>query len=507
MKKSVIFWLAGFLLFVSAGSLAAFPLWLDTPARTNSFDPQSKTAEVAPPSSGGGGGGGGGGSAEQVGGLDSANNARCDGCDGYFWYGSSEDFGGTNPNGDPFYSETNVVGDAAIDGSSDPWDATTATLNSNPIAGTHGSSVYAGCISGQVGEQASPWPYVEFQMPMAAANAPFNVAPLSKYRGVTFDYKARHFGDSNYTATYRIRVGTKQVADRGDYDQFSYEFTPADGNWHTLVVYFRGYGKGQPEFERTYGAQAIKFDMGNVEYVEVIPTGDAAASKLYDICLDNISFNVPAPPAPPSTLVATLENFESALTGAVTYDDGVGSTISQAISTSQHYAGAQALAVTVNAPADDPSPAPAPYTSTCTGCWGAAVHFDSATVVDASTATHLRFRIKPVLSTSADVRTMDLTVKLTEENVSGTDVSNERWTSSQKIVRNADSSCWTTIYVPLSSFDTEDIQNGQCATSPDCGSTGDNTFNMDKIKGIDVQFNSHGNTIGTVYVDDVQFVN
>lgn len=173
------------------------------------------------------------------------------------------------------------VGAFASTISPNPWVAGSATAGS----GNPGS---CGCVSGTVGEQASPWPWVSYQFNLGAvAGTDVNVSAYATNHGIKFDFKAAAAG-----VAYRVRVKQQDVTDSGFY---GYTFTPSDTAWHTLTVYFPGYGGGQPEFAQPSWAAAQPFGtvMNGIEFIAV---GSASAATTYGFCVDNVTFAVAVQP-------------------------------------------------------------------------------------------------------------------------------------------------------------------------------------------------------------------
>lgn len=183
-----------------------------------------------------------------------------------------------------------------------------------------------------------------------------------------------------------------------------------------------------------------------------------------------------------------FEDFESPLVGSYApYTDGT-STLTMAADSTTFYAGAGSVKFVVD-------------TSTG-GAWGAGDGFGSNYALptaggtfDATGALKIQFYV-------LTDKNISFVVNLKEQNVVGTDPSNENWTSTTQLISASGS--WQLVEIALTSF-SENIYNPDCA--PNCATGGDNTQNLDKFVAFDIQFNPLAATNGAnVFVDDVYFV-
>jgi hypothetical protein len=194
--------------------------------------------------------------------------------------------------------------------SPNPW---TATSGVTP-PGTGNSSSYTACISGLMKAQLAP-PYTYAYMAMeltptggvqGGSGASVDLTSYAVNGGFKFDYRAGAAG-----IAYRVKLITPNVTDGGYYQ---YEWTPTDTVWHTMTVYFPG-SQGSSSFVLAQPGWAaakpfVKTAVGAF-YFEVVQIG---TDENYNICIDNIDFNVsPAPtPVPTNTpgVVTSIMGFD-----------------------------------------------------------------------------------------------------------------------------------------------------------------------------------------------------
>jgi endo-1,4-beta-D-glucanase Y len=128
----------------------------------------------------------------------------------------------------------------------------------------------------------------------------------------------------------------------------------------------------------------------------------------------------------------------------------------------------------------------------------AGVGFDSSYapasgVLNFSGSTSVRLSIKTDTALS-------INISFREGNgVAGGD--DEVWTSTTLAL--AASSSWQVVSFPISGF-TENAYNPSC--TPNCATTGNNTFNLTSIKAFEIAFPSIIATTATVYIDDISFI-
>ena len=201
-----------------------------------------------------------------------------------------------------------------------PWGAGSQTATNGPSAA--GSN--AGCISGTVVAQnngASIYPFAFIALCLTptgnvggAGGKGVNITPYSPNSGVQFDYK----GTSG--VTYVVQM-IDTAAGCGDF--YQYQFTAADSSWHTLDVYFPGSGGANVFSQPNYGCSATPLSITSVGAVQfkVVAPISPAAPQAYSLCVDNVTFNVPAVPTPTPTVPAgtpgpLLANFENSASSA-----------------------------------------------------------------------------------------------------------------------------------------------------------------------------------------------
>ena len=168
-----------------------------------------------------------------------------------------------------------------------PWTASSGTLG-----GAYGTSAYCGRINGTLVQQVPasniyPFAVMELQLALNGygnGGGKIDVTPYAPNQRLVFDYKGAAAGVS-----YGVQLVTQNIA---DYSFWEYDFTAADTNWHTVVVYFPG-AAFTPRFTRpTWGAnQALVWDptqVGEVLY-RVIPQNSGPVN--YDLSVDNVHFD------------------------------------------------------------------------------------------------------------------------------------------------------------------------------------------------------------------------
>ena len=194
-------------------------------------------------------------------------------------------------------------------------DANASTQTNNPWLPTSGTvggpagSTYAGCMSGVMSMQNPPSTYSYCFMAMeltpngtatlAAGGADTNVVPYSPNQGLHFAYKAGAAG-----VLYRVKLTSTLIS---DYAYYEYEFTSSDTAWHSVDVYFPGVvGASNVFAQPSYPHTTVAFDATKIGGIifEPIPSGTAAVT--YDLCVDNVTFAVPAPGTPPPLGTGTM---------------------------------------------------------------------------------------------------------------------------------------------------------------------------------------------------------
>jgi hypothetical protein len=181
--------------------------------------------------------------------------------------------------------------------------------------GSGDSSANVARISGTLKAQsptASIYTYAYLGLELAAggsthpsgSNVDVDVSSYSANSGISFDYRV----PATNTATYRLELVQNGATNTGFYQC---NFTPvADGNWHTITMYFPGStaaGSGAPNVFGLPGwatAFAWNTKIGALQF-QVNPTG---SDQSYDLSIDNVTFNAPVYTPPVHTaLVADFE--------------------------------------------------------------------------------------------------------------------------------------------------------------------------------------------------------
>lgn len=189
----------------------------------------------------------------------------------------------------------------------------------NPSPWLPGSATAgAGCINGTVIADAPPYGWSEFifelapggSNPSANPMAVVNVDPYAPGQGLQFNYKSGHSG-----VTYKIRlINPVSYADRGYYE---YSFTPrGDNTWRNLTVFFPG-SPNQPQFAQPAGSAPKGWVADNAHSIGAVlfqVMQSPSASTTYDLCIDDLSFvdsPIPTPTQTPSSLHGgTVVDFE-----------------------------------------------------------------------------------------------------------------------------------------------------------------------------------------------------
>ena len=191
-----------------------------------------------------------------------------------------------------------------------PWGA-----NSASPPGTHGSPTNAACYAGTLVASSPtagiyPYSFLGFELaPSGSANAAgggqfTDLTPYSPNHGVQFDYYAVA------GVQYQVEINTQQVL---DYSNYAYQFSAASTGWHTLTVYFPGYGS--PSFAQpSWGSPQVAFDQTKAGSVIFQPVPQTVAVA-YSLCIDNLTFNVePAPSATPTVTPSPTRSATPSLT-------------------------------------------------------------------------------------------------------------------------------------------------------------------------------------------------
>jgi hypothetical protein len=223
---------------------------------------------------------------------------------------------------------------------------------------------------------------------------------------------------------------------------------------------------GNPMDDNVFEAGVNSLD---IQFGAALPSNTGPANVYFD----NAGFATGSqgtPPAPTPTPVpgsVPYDNLEAPVMNGYSYNDGGGSTISYTQTSADANSGSKSYKFTV---------------SNSAGVWGCGGGFNrsAGTYADATGMTKLRFYYK-----------------------TANDPSNEQWVSSAQPLSTV--GAWTMIEVPLTDFSTESIYNSQC--TPNCTTTGDGVFNINRIFGIDFQFVSGTPvTNASIYIDDIMFV-
>ena len=211
-----------------------------------------------------------------------------------------------------------TVKDSVSSQNPNPWGPTSGTAG-----GAYGASSFAACMNGTMAVQIPPNQYtycfIAFELvPGGSANwnqggLDTDVRSYSPNHGLSFDYKA---GATGVGTLYRIKLVSTDVHDFGYYE---YDFTPADTAWHSVQVYFPGVSGVTALFAQPAWGAAVPFDASHLGAIMVEPIPQTSGAVNYDLCVDNLSFAVPAPATPvPSptfgtgTMIMDFENNSAA---------------------------------------------------------------------------------------------------------------------------------------------------------------------------------------------------
>ena len=181
------------------------------------------------------------------------------------------------------------TGDVAL--SIDPYGSTITESpwgpNSATAGGGFGTSAYAGCIDGQIMLDGPPnYPYAQISLNLLpgggtsdGTGATIDLTPYTPTNAIQFDYKV-----SVANVAYRVALVQSGIT---DYAHYQYSFTPTDTAWHTMTVYFPGFGP--PELSRPYGGPTPAFDKTKIGAIQFYPLASASTHN-YGICVDNVLF-------------------------------------------------------------------------------------------------------------------------------------------------------------------------------------------------------------------------
>ncbi len=178
-----------------------------------------------------------------------------------------------------------------------PWKWSTGTGAGNPGA--------AGRISGKLAQQipsSNQYPFAFMGLELTPngsipTNANVNVLPYAPNQGLQFDYKSGLAG-----VQYRVDLVEHDGVTTFGYNYFQYVWTAPDTAWHTVDVYFPGVVGGAYHFSRPGGGTFDPTQLGAVLF-QVQPQNTGTVN--YDLSVDNVSFDAPAPPTPTVTPTAT----------------------------------------------------------------------------------------------------------------------------------------------------------------------------------------------------------
>lgn len=197
---------------------------------------------------------------------------------------------------------TTTLWGGSIGSAADPAGSTISVVAGAGSSLGGGTSAQSLCMSGSLhGAPIPPYPYTSISMDLDSAAAAVQIGAFCPNNGISFSYKANTVG-----ATYRIRFASPAVTDSG---YWGWNFTPADTLWHSATVYFDGAGAPvtmtatQPGWAATVAWSAVM--AAGIKAVEFAPLDAGGPAALpYDLCVDDVTFNVAA--IPTATPTATM---------------------------------------------------------------------------------------------------------------------------------------------------------------------------------------------------------
>jgi hypothetical protein len=162
--------------------------------------------------------------------------------------------------------------------------------------GTGNSSSYAGCMSGNMVQEANPiFPYADLQLPLHASTN-VDVSSYSANSGLSFRFRAAAAG-----------VQYKLMLQQGFADPYQVRFTPNNTDWNTYNVYFPSVSTSGLKFAQPSWATPTAWSP-NIQRIDVGPVASVAGPVAYDFCIDDVTFNIVAAPAPyPATKLLAAE--------------------------------------------------------------------------------------------------------------------------------------------------------------------------------------------------------